>query len=145
MLIDSNGQVVSPKSKQSPILENQTPTDLRQKMLEQAKLRRSKLSGTRAHLQSLIQKKMRIEIEIKGLIKALQKQQRLQRKTLTEQFGLDPQDPNLEQKLNNLIDQDAELAHEIQEGDELIRKIAVNLEDATFLVETEVDKLKQLF
>lgn len=128
------------------LTENSKPTATtsRQQLINQAKLRSSKLSGTRSHLQTLIQKKLRIEIEIKGVLKALQKMQKLQRKTLTESFGLDPQDPDLDQKIQQILDQDAELREAIQEGDDTIRKIAVNLEDAEFLIRPDVDKLNKL-
>lgn len=71
--------------------------------------------------------------------------QKLQRKTLTESFGLDPQDPDLDQKIQQILEEDAELREAIQEGDDTIRKIAVNLEDAEFLIRPEVDKLNKLF
>lgn len=71
--------------------------------------------------------------------------QKLQRKTLTESFGLDPQDPELDQKIQQILEEDAELREAIQEGDDTIRKIAVNLEDAEFLIRPEVDKLNKLF
>lgn len=70
--------------------------------------------------------------------------QKLQRKTLTESFGLNPQDPDLDQKIQQILSQDAELREAIQEGDDTIRKIAVNLEDAEFLVRSDVDKLNKL-
>lgn len=139
MLISAEMQQAHLQSQQTLSEEVKTPS-----ALEVARLRKSKLAGTKSHLKALVEKKARLEIEIKGVLKSLQKQQKIQRKTLAEAFGLDPKDEDLENKLSQKINEDQELELELKAGDDLIRKISYLLEDSEFLVATEVNKLNDL-
>lgn len=104
----------------------------------------NRLLGVREHLKALINKKLRLEFEIKQLEKSLKNKQRARSRSLKLKVGLeDTQLLDSDQALEILM-KDPELHTNIQEGDCLVQEITDLLHSEGYISKEEQDRLNLL-
>lgn len=107
------------------------------------KLRATKLRNLKEHLQALIDKKIRLEFEIKSLEKSIKNKQRSKAKSLKLRVGLEASEALDSQTKAFLVNQLPEVNDLILEGDNEVIEL-VGLLESIGLPEKEAKDLRSI-
>lgn len=106
--------------------------------------RYNKLLGVREHLKALINKKLRLEFEIKQLEKSLKNKQRASSRSLKLKVGLEDTQLMDLNTAQDLLEMSPDLINVIQRGDVLVQEITDLLESEGYISKEEQERLNLL-
>lgn len=111
-------------------------------VLDLAKARASKLLGLKEHLKTLLNKKIRLEFEIKQLEKAIKNKQRMRSKSFKLKVGLEADQTFDSETVHLIRQQSPDLYSAIVEGDVLAKEISELLKSEELVSESEAENLR---